>query len=119
MAGGSPLAGHAPAGPTGQRAAAEAQYQRCRQVMADELGVEPDAETTALYEQIRAGKLGRVTSDKVTSDKVTSTSSVTESPNHPITLSPSHPSPCHGRPALSAIGPKCRRSISLSNGAPR
>ncbi|MEZ4681464.1 MAG: BTAD domain-containing putative transcriptional regulator, partial [Caldilineaceae bacterium] len=82
----------------GQRVAAEAQYQRCRQVMADELGVEPDAETTALYEQIRAGKLGRVTSDKVTSDKVTSTSSVTESPNHPITLSPSHPSPCHGRP---------------------
>src|SRR5690606_30030457 len=28
---------------------------RCRQVLADELGVEPEAETTALYEEIRDG----------------------------------------------------------------
>ncbi len=40
----------------GQRAAALAQYQRCRQVLAAELGVEPDAETIALYEQIRSGQ---------------------------------------------------------------
>jgi len=40
----------------GQRAAALAQYQRCRQVLAEELGVEPDAETTALYEQIQRGR---------------------------------------------------------------
>ena len=39
----------------GQRAAALAQYQRCRQVLAEELGAEPDAATTALYEQIRSG----------------------------------------------------------------
>lgn len=38
----------------GQRAAALAQYQRCRQVLLDELHIQPDAETTALYEQIRS-----------------------------------------------------------------
>jgi DNA-binding SARP family transcriptional activator len=34
----------------GQRSAALAQYERCRQVLADELGVEPSIETTALYQ---------------------------------------------------------------------
>jgi predicted ATPase/DNA-binding SARP family transcriptional activator len=43
---------------SGQRAAALAQYERCRKVLAEELGVEPAAETTALYEQIRAGPRG-------------------------------------------------------------
>lgn len=36
----------------GQRSAALAQYQTCRRILAKELGVEPSAETTALYEQI-------------------------------------------------------------------
>ncbi|MFN8487412.1 MAG: BTAD domain-containing putative transcriptional regulator [Caldilineaceae bacterium] len=40
----------------GQRAAALAQYQGCRQVLAAELGVEPSVETVHLYEQIRLGK---------------------------------------------------------------
>lgn len=44
---------------TGQRGAALAQYETCRQVLADELGVEPGPETMALYEQIRAGELSR------------------------------------------------------------
>lgn len=39
----------------GQRGAAIAQYETCRRVMADELGIEPSAETTALYKQIRDG----------------------------------------------------------------
>lgn len=39
---------------SGQRSAALAQYQQCRQVLQAELGVEPDTETTALYEQIRS-----------------------------------------------------------------
>ena len=64
----------------GQRAAALAQYQRCRQVLAEELSVGPDEETTALYEQIRAGEFDkmrgrqgdRVTGDRVTGDRVTS-----------------------------------------------
>lgn len=42
---------------TGERSAALAQYETCRRILTDELGVEPDAETTALYEQIKAGKL--------------------------------------------------------------
>lgn len=41
----------------GQRSAALAQYETCRRLLADELGVEPGAETTALYEQIRDGTL--------------------------------------------------------------
>lgn len=39
---------------SGQRSAALAQYERCRRALADELGVEPDDETQALYERIRA-----------------------------------------------------------------
>jgi predicted ATPase/DNA-binding SARP family transcriptional activator len=41
----------------GQRGAAVAQYRTCCQVLAEGLGVEPAAETVALYEQVRAGKL--------------------------------------------------------------
>ncbi len=41
----------------GQRTAALQQYERCRQMLAEELAVAPDAETTALYEQIRRGIL--------------------------------------------------------------
>jgi WD40 repeat protein/DNA-binding SARP family transcriptional activator len=38
---------------TGDRAAALAQYETCRRVLAAEFGIEPLPETTALYEQIR------------------------------------------------------------------
>jgi DNA-binding SARP family transcriptional activator len=41
----------------GQRGAALAQYETCRRVLAEELGVEPGPETTALYERIRDGDL--------------------------------------------------------------
>jgi predicted ATPase/DNA-binding SARP family transcriptional activator len=41
----------------GERTAALAQFETCRRVLADELDVEPSAETRALYEQIRLGKL--------------------------------------------------------------
>jgi DNA-binding SARP family transcriptional activator/tetratricopeptide (TPR) repeat protein len=41
----------------GQRGAALAQYRTCRQVLAQEFGVEPGAETKALYERIRDGDL--------------------------------------------------------------
>lgn len=37
----------------GQRGAALAQYEACRRILATELDVAPDAETTTLYEQIR------------------------------------------------------------------
>ena len=42
---------------SGQRGAALAQYEACRQALAEELGVEPGPETTALYERIRDGDL--------------------------------------------------------------
>lgn len=38
---------------SGQRSAALQQYERCRQILAEELGVEPSSETVALYEAIR------------------------------------------------------------------
>ncbi len=44
---------------SGQREAALAQYESCRHLLAEELGVEPTAQTTALYEQARAGELLR------------------------------------------------------------
>ena len=40
----------------GQRSQALAQYDACRQLLADELGVEPAEKTTALAERIRAGE---------------------------------------------------------------
>ena len=39
-----------------QRSAALAQYETCRQVLAEELGVEPTAETTALYERLKTAE---------------------------------------------------------------
>lgn len=42
---------------SGQRSAALAQYESCRRILAEELAVEPAAETMALVEQIRRGGL--------------------------------------------------------------
>jgi DNA-binding SARP family transcriptional activator len=42
---------------TGQRNAALTQYEACRTLLADELGVEPESETTQLYRRIRDGEL--------------------------------------------------------------
>jgi predicted ATPase/DNA-binding SARP family transcriptional activator len=42
---------------SGERSAALAQYNACRHLLAEELGVEPSAETTALYERIRDGEV--------------------------------------------------------------
>ena len=41
----------------GQRSVALAQYETCRRLLDEELGVEPGEETTRLYEQIRDGTL--------------------------------------------------------------
>ena len=46
---------------SGQRSAALAQYETCRRLLWDELGVEPSAETQALYDQIRAGEVAAPT----------------------------------------------------------
>jgi hypothetical protein len=42
---------------SGERSTALAQYETCRRLLAQGLGVEPAEETTGLYEQIRDGKL--------------------------------------------------------------
>jgi DNA-binding SARP family transcriptional activator len=42
---------------SGQRAGAISQYELCRRAVAQELGLEPEAETTALYERIKAGMI--------------------------------------------------------------
>jgi predicted ATPase/DNA-binding SARP family transcriptional activator len=52
----------------GQRTAALAQYERYRKVLADELGVEPSVETTALYEQLRGGALAPADGARAYSD---------------------------------------------------
>ena len=44
---------------SGQRAAALAQFETCRRILDEELAVQPDAETMALVETIRAGELTR------------------------------------------------------------
>ncbi|MBN1261787.1 MAG: winged helix-turn-helix domain-containing protein [Anaerolineae bacterium] len=41
---------------SGQRSAALEQYQRCREILKTELGVEPAASATTLYERIRQGR---------------------------------------------------------------
>ena len=43
---------------SGQHGKALAQYESCRRLLQDELGVEPAAETTALYRQIQAEQRG-------------------------------------------------------------
>jgi DNA-binding SARP family transcriptional activator/predicted ATPase len=43
---------------SGRRAAALSRYEACRQALAEELGAEPSAETTRLYERIRDGEIG-------------------------------------------------------------
>jgi predicted ATPase/DNA-binding SARP family transcriptional activator len=42
---------------SGRRSEAMAQYETCRQLLAEGLGVEPEEQTTAVFEQIRAGEI--------------------------------------------------------------
>ncbi|HYN89854.1 MAG TPA: BTAD domain-containing putative transcriptional regulator, partial [Ardenticatenaceae bacterium] len=64
---------------SGERSAALAQFERCRRALAEELGVEPMAETLALYRQIREGHL------------------VPEPPRAPPVQVPAPPTPLVGR----------------------
>ncbi|UCC89663.1 MAG: AAA family ATPase, partial [Anaerolineales bacterium] len=50
---------------SGQRSAALVQYETCRRVLAEELGVEPAEETKALYLRIRDGELDIATPELV------------------------------------------------------
>jgi len=48
----------------GDRSNALAAYEQCREVLWDELGVEPAAETVSLYEEIEAGRLAATPTEK-------------------------------------------------------
>lgn len=48
---------------SGQRGMALAQYETCRRILEAELGIEPETETTTLYEQIRRGELQQIRSE--------------------------------------------------------
>lgn len=65
----------------GQRSAALAQFENCKNVLATELGVEPSAKTRELYEQIRLGTLQ-------VKDKSLSHTLAVVTPNLPMPLTP-------------------------------
>ncbi|MCL4860200.1 MAG: tetratricopeptide repeat protein [Caldilineaceae bacterium] len=96
----------------GQRSAALAQYERCRETLAAELGVEPSPETTSLYERIRANRLadGHGSDDPLALP-------TTRSHNLPV-----QPTPFLGRqPELAALAaylanPQCRLITLLGPG---
>ncbi len=52
----------------GEPAAALRQYERCQQLLADELGIAPSPETSALYARIRQGELARQPSSQPKAD---------------------------------------------------
>lgn len=41
----------------GERSAALTQYEKCSQILANDLGIKPSAETTALYYRVRSGEM--------------------------------------------------------------
>lgn len=75
---------------SGQRSAALTQFELCRQALASELNVEPDAATLALVAQIRAGEFAPPAAAKpaVQSDPVTLhlAAPVTSSPRHNLPI---------------------------------
>jgi ABC-type oligopeptide transport system substrate-binding subunit/DNA-binding SARP family transcriptional activator len=73
---------------SGRRSEALAQYASCRRLLAEELGVEPGAETIALYERIRSDAFP----DKATGgQRAPQGDKVNASPSHPVTLPLPHP----------------------------
>ncbi|VAW32799.1 hypothetical protein MNBD_CHLOROFLEXI01-2704 [hydrothermal vent metagenome] len=72
---------------SGQRTAALQQFEQCRQLLADELGVDVSEETAVLYQQIRQGTFTKPTK-KQNSPFASDTQS--PSPVHPLTRSPAH-----------------------------
>jgi predicted ATPase/DNA-binding SARP family transcriptional activator len=84
---------------TGQRAAALAQFERCRQVLMDELGVEPDAETLATVGAIRRGAFDQPLKPSENAQKVAAPAAPLATPHpapHPAPL-PSPPTELIGR----------------------
>jgi DNA-binding SARP family transcriptional activator len=91
---------------SGQRNAALTQYETCCRILADELDVAPMAETTALYEQIKAGELSREAEGKLEASRSSPTPAVattTPSSGAPSHNLPEQPTPLIGRKQEVAI----------------
>ena len=85
---------------SGHRAAALAQYETCRRVLDQELGVEPEVETVTLYQRIRGGALQPPVAERAPAlpasgdvgpaeDELPSVPIVTPSPSIAVPSSPS------------------------------
>jgi predicted ATPase/DNA-binding SARP family transcriptional activator len=72
---------------TGQRSAALKQYETCRRLLWEELGVEPDAETQALYKAICSDELDKIID--------------TPSPHYQVTSALKQPRILHNLPSQS------------------
>jgi predicted ATPase/DNA-binding SARP family transcriptional activator len=83
----------------GDRAAALAAYQRCQQVLNDDLGIAPDSETTALADAIRAGAIARPADD--TSSRLEDAASPSASSDQRAPSAPQHSLPA---PLTALIG---------------
>lgn len=81
---------------SGQRRAALAQYDTCCR-LAEEIGIEPEAETTALHEEIRAGKLSGVTKRKARDESNLKPEESTSNRKPVVTHYPLSPAPFVGR----------------------
>ncbi|MBN2389843.1 MAG: AAA family ATPase [Anaerolineae bacterium] len=91
---------------SGQRGMALVQYEACRRILETELGIEPEAATTALYENIRRGELQPPV-------KSADTQSISSEPLGPVSdrvpLSPISPAPSAATPLLEGE----RRVVTL------
>ncbi len=65
---------------SGQRSAAIAQFEQCRQILEDELGVEPEEETLELHEKILAGEVSAETQTAVPHNLPTPTTPFVDRP---------------------------------------
>ena len=65
----------------GRRNAALRQYQECQRILKGELGVEPQPETTRLYESIKAGETSKITDSKLNLQSSTFNLQPTRLPN--------------------------------------
>ena len=82
---------------SGYAGRALAQYETCRRLLRDEVGVEPDAETIALAAQIRAGETGKSTQASALPDQVQGAPPHSQIPVRPLHNLPADVTPLVGR----------------------
>jgi predicted ATPase/DNA-binding SARP family transcriptional activator len=91
---------------SGERSGALAQYEICRRALAEELAVEPGAETVVLYEQIRKGELSRGTGEQGGKGEILPAPLLPRSSAPPPSLDPlpsAAPLPLHTLPNPSTL----------------